>query len=376
MVKFGAIARKLFGSSNDRRIRAYKPTVDAINALEAELSALSDAELAARTTQFRDQIAGGAKIDDLIVPAFATVREAARRTTGLRPFVQLIGGMVLHEGKIAEMKTGEGKTLVATLPVYLNALKARACMSSRSTIIWPAAMPPGWAKVYGFLGLTTGTIVHGLTDEERRAAYACDVTYATNNELGFDYLRDNMKVSPPKWPSARTTLPLSMRSIHSGRRGAHAAHHFRPAGRQIRALHGIDALVPQLEDDYEIDEKQRTANFSEQGSESLEDDPGRSRPHRRGHQPLRHREHSGRPPHEPGAARPSAVPARQGLHRAQRRSRHHRRVHRPYDAGPPLLRWPPSGAGSQRNVAINPENQTLASVTFQNYFRLYDKLAA
>ena len=147
MVGLGAIARKLFGSANDRKIKAYASNVEAINALEPELQALTDDALRARTDDFRKQISEGATLDDLLVPAFATVREAAKRVLGQRPYdVQLIGGMVLHEGKIAEMKTGEGKTLVATLPVYLNALRARACMWSRSMTIWPAATPTGWAR--------------------------------------------------------------------------------------------------------------------------------------------------------------------------------------------------------------------------------------
>jgi preprotein translocase subunit SecA len=147
MVKFGAIARKLFGSSNDRRIRAYQPKVDAINALEAELSALSDADLAARTVQFREQLAAGTKLDDLLVPAYATVREAARRAIGLRPFdVQLIGGMVLNENAIAEMKTGEGKTLVATLPVYLNALTGNGVHVVTVNDYLASATPNGWAR--------------------------------------------------------------------------------------------------------------------------------------------------------------------------------------------------------------------------------------
>jgi len=194
MVKFGAIARKLFGSSNDRRIRAYQPKVDAINALEPELAALSDSELADRTRQFREQIAGGTKLDDLLVPAFATVREGARRAVGLRPFdVQLIGGMILNENAIAEMKTGEGKTLVATLAVYLNALSGKG-VHVVTVNDYLARRDAEWmARIYGFLGLTTGIVVHGMDDDERRDAYACDITYATNNELGFDYLRDNMK---------------------------------------------------------------------------------------------------------------------------------------------------------------------------------------
>src|SRR6186997_725502 len=169
----GAVARKLFGSANDRRIRSYQPRVDEINALEKELEALSDDALRARTEEFKRQLAEGATLDDILVPAFATVREAAKRTLGQRHFdVQLIGGMVLHEGKIAEMKTGEGKTLVATLPVYLNALADKG-VHVVTVNDYLAQRDSEWmGQVYKFLGLTVGVIVHGIDDEERKAAYA------------------------------------------------------------------------------------------------------------------------------------------------------------------------------------------------------------
>ncbi len=188
------IAAKIFGTSNDRKVAKYRGKVAEINAMEAELSGLSDEALRGRTAMFREQLANGKSLEDLLVPAFATVREAAKRALGQRHFdVQLIGGMVLHEGRIAEMKTGEGKTLVATLPVYLNALTGKG-VHVVTVNDYLARRDASWmGQVYGFLGLTTGVIVHGLTDQQRRDAYACDVTYATNNELGFDYLRDNMK---------------------------------------------------------------------------------------------------------------------------------------------------------------------------------------
>ena len=190
----GAVARKIFGSANERRIRAYRPRVDAINGLEKELERLSDDALRARTEAFRKELAAGKELDDILVPAFATVREAAKRTLGQRHFdVQLIGGMVLHEGRIAEMKTGEGKTLVATLAVYLNALAGRG-VHVVTVNDYLARRDAEWmGQIYKFLGLTVGVIVHGLDDAQRKAAYDCDVTYGTNNELGFDYLRDNMK---------------------------------------------------------------------------------------------------------------------------------------------------------------------------------------
>src|SRR5437764_4521473 len=189
-----ALARKFFGSANDRRIRSYRPRVEAINALEPELEALSDDELRARTAAFKEQLANGTTLDDILVPAFATVREAAKRTLGQRHFdVQLIGGIVLHEGRIAEMKTGEGKTLVATLPVYLNALAGNG-VHVVTVNDYLAKRDSEWmGRMYKFLGLSVGVIVHDLDDDERRQSYACDITYGTNNEFGFDYLRDNMK---------------------------------------------------------------------------------------------------------------------------------------------------------------------------------------
>src|SRR4030081_2216955 len=191
----GALARKFFGSANDRRIKGYQSRVDAINALEPEIAALSDEALKARTVEFRKQLAEGKTLDDILVPAFATVREAAKRVIGQRHFdVQMIGGMILHEGKIAEMKTGEGKTLVATLAVYLNAL-AGTGVHVVTVNDYLAKRDAEWmGQIYNFLGLTVGVIVHGLDDDERREQYKRDVTYGTNNELGFDYLRDNMKI--------------------------------------------------------------------------------------------------------------------------------------------------------------------------------------
>src|ERR1700743_3542946 len=190
----GALARKFFGSANDRRVKGYQPRVDAINALEAEVSALSDEALKARTAEFRQQLADGKTLDDILVPTFATVREAAKRTLGQRHFdVQLIGGMVLHEGDIAEIKTGEGKTLVATLAVYLNALAGKG-VHVVTVNDYLAKRDAEWmGQIYGFLGMTVGVIVHGLDDAQRQASYNCDITYGTNNEFGFDYLRDNMK---------------------------------------------------------------------------------------------------------------------------------------------------------------------------------------
>ncbi|MBW8909625.1 MAG: preprotein translocase subunit SecA [Mesorhizobium sp.] len=377
MVSLGGLARKVFGSSNDRRVKSTRPRVEAINAMENEMRALSDAELAGRTEKFRQDIANGASLEDLLVPAFATAREAARRVLGMRPFdVQLIGGMVLHNGGIAEMRTGEGKTLVATLPVYLNALAGKG-VHVVTVNDYLATRDSEWmGRVYKFLGLSVGVIVHGLSDEERRVAYAADVTYATNNELGFDYLRDNMKYERAQMvqrghnyaivdevdsilvDEARTPL------IISG-----------PLEDRSEMYNTIDTFIIQLQpQDYEIDEKQKTSIFTEEGTEKLENllrDAGLLKGeslydvenvaivHHVNNALKAHRlfqkdkdyivrngeiviidEFTGR-----------MMPGRrysEGLHQALEAKEH---------------------------VAIQPENQTLASVTFQNYFRLYKKLS-
>jgi preprotein translocase subunit SecA len=191
---FQRLVRAFIGTSNDRAVKRFQARVPAINALEPQMAALTDDALRAKTDEFKAAIAAGRSLDDLLPEAFAVVREAGRRVMGMRHFdVQMIGGMVLHEGKIAEMKTGEGKTLVATLPVYLNALSGKG-VHVVTVNDYLAKRDAEWmGRIYRFLGLSTGVIVHGLTDEERRAAYAADVTYGTNNEFGFDYLRDNMK---------------------------------------------------------------------------------------------------------------------------------------------------------------------------------------
>jgi len=377
MVSLGALARKIFGSSNERQIKALRPKVEAINALEPELKALSDDELRARTDLFRKQIEEGTSVDDLLVPAFATVREASRRALGLRPFdVQLIGGMVLHEGGISEMKTGEGKTLVATLPVYLNALAGKG-VHVVTVNDYLARRDAEWmGKLYGFLGLTTGIIVHGLSDQDRKAAYACDVTYATNNELGFDYLRDNMKYERVQMvqrghayaivdevdsilvDEARTPL------IISG-----------PLEDRSDLYMSIDKFVPALEEsDYEIDEKQRTATFTEEGTEKVET-------------LLR----------EAGMLKGESLYDIENVaivHHLNNALKAHRLFQRDKDYivrnGEVVIideftgRMMPGRRFSEglhqaleakEHVTIHPENQTLASITFQNYFRMYKKLS-
>src|SRR6201985_966325 len=261
----GAVARKLFGSSNDRRVRKYQPRVDAISALEPEMRKLTDEGLRARTEAFKKELVEGKTLDDILVPAFATVREAARRAIGQRHFdVQMIGGMILHEGKISEMKTGEGKTLVSTLPVYLNALSGKG-VHVVTVNDYLAKRDAEWmGQVYRFLGMSVGCIVHELDDYQRQVAYRCDITYGTNNELGFDYLRDNMKfrleelvqrpfnyaivdeVDSILIDEARTPL------IISG-----------PTEDNSELYIQVDKLIPGLlPDDYEKDEKQRTVTLT------------------------------------------------------------------------------------------------------------------
>jgi preprotein translocase subunit SecA len=373
----GAVARKLFGSANDRRIRGYQPRVDAINALEAELAALSNEALKARTDEFKKQLGEGTSLDDILAPAFATVREAAKRTLGQRHFdVQLIGGMILHEGKIAEMKTGEGKTLVATLPVYLNALSGRG-VHVVTVNDYLAKRDAEWmGQIYNFLGLSVGVIVHGLDDEQRKAAYACDITYCTNNELGFDYLRDNMKyrledmvqrghvyaivdeVDSILVDEARTPL------IISG-----------PLDDRSDFYNTIDSYIPKLDKgDYEVDEKQRTVTMTEAGMEKME-------------VMLR----------EAGLLKGGKLYDVENVsvvHHVNQALRAHKLFQRDKDYivrnGEVVIideftgRMMPGRRYSEglhqaleakEHQPIQPENQTLASITFQNLFRMYEKLA-
>ena len=377
MVGFGALAKKIFGSSNDRKLKAYKDKVEQINALEAEMEALSDADVKARTDTFRQQVADGTSLEDLLVPAFATVREAAKRTLGQRHFdVQLIGGMVLHDSSIAEMKTGEGKTLVATLPVYLNALTGRG-VHVVTVNDYLASRDAQWmGQVYEFLGLSTGCIIHGLEDDERRAQYACDVTYGTNNELGFDYLRDNMKYSLDEMvqrghyfsivdevdsilvDEARTPLIIS---------GA--------VEDKTDLYLSVDKLVPEMsEEDYEIDEKAKTVTLTEQGNEraeellrdagllqgdSLYDVENVTAVHHinqalKAHKLfLRDRDYI--------VKNRQVVIIDEFTGRMMEGRRYSEGLHQALEA--------------KEGAEIQPENQTLAQVTFQNYFRLYEKLA-
>jgi preprotein translocase subunit SecA len=374
---FDGFFRKLFGSANERRIRSYLPRVSAINELEKELEALSDEALKARTEQFKKQVAEGTSLDDILVLAFATVREAAKRTLGQRHFdVQLIGGMILHEGNIAEMKTGEGKTLVATLPVYLNAISGRG-VHVVTVNDYLAKRDAEWmGQIYNFLGLSVGVIVHGLDDEERKKAYDRDITYGTNNELGFDYLRDNMKyrledmvqrghiyaivdeVDSILVDEARTPL------IISG-----------PLDDRSEFYNTIDSYIPALDKaDYEVDEKQRTVTLTEAGMEKLE-------------QRLR----------AAGQLKGESLYDVENVsvvHHVNQALRAHKLFQRDKDYivrnGEVVIideftgRMMPGRRYSEglhqaleakEHQPIQPENQTLASITFQNYFRMYEKLA-
>jgi preprotein translocase subunit SecA len=373
----GAIAKKIFGSANDRRLKTYVPKVQAINALEPEVVALSDDELRARTAQFRRELAEGKTLDDILVPAFATVREAAKRVLGQRHFdVQLIGGMVLHEGAIAEMRTGEGKTLVATLAVYLNALAGKG-VHVVTVNDYLASRDAEWmGRVYKFLGLTVGVIVHGLDDDERRAAYTCDITYGTNNEYGFDYLRDNMKyelahmvqrghhfaivdeVDSILVDEARTPL------IISG-----------PLDDRSELYNAIDVLIPRLSrDDYEVDEKQRAVSLTESGNERIEalleeaDLLKEGSLYDAANATLVHHVNQALRAHTL-FQRDKDYIVRNGevviidefTGRMMQGRRYSEGLHQALEA--------------KEHVQIQPENQTLASITFQNYFRLYQKLA-
>ncbi|MEO8757412.1 MAG: preprotein translocase subunit SecA [Devosia sp.] len=372
-----SIAKAIFGSANDRQVKKYQPKVDAINALEPAMAKLSDAELRAKTDEFRAEFAAGKKLDDLLVPAFAVVREASKRALGMRHFdVQLIGGMVLNDRSIAEMRTGEGKTLVATLPVYLNAITGLG-VHVVTVNDYLAKRDSEWmGQVYKFLGLTVGIIVHGLSDAERKQSYACDVTYGTNNEYGFDYLRDNMKYSRDQMvqrghayaivdevdsilvDEARTPL------IISG-----------PTDDRSDLYLKVDEIMKQIvEGDFDHDEKQRSVTFTESGTEKLE-----------------------------GLFRDADLLKGESLydienvnlvHHANSALRAHKMFSRDKDyitrndevviideftgrmmPGRRYSEGLHQALEAKERVKIQPENQTLASITFQNYFRLYKKLS-
>ena len=372
-----ALARRAFGSANDRLIKSYRQTVTSINKLEPGLENLTNEELRSRTEWLRSRADSGETLSVLLVEAFATVREAAKRALGQRHFdVQLIGGMVLHNGTIAEMKTGEGKTLVATLPVYLNALTGKG-VHVVTVNDYLARRDASWMEqVYDFLGLKVGCIVNGLNDDERRLAYSADVTYGTNNEFGFDYLRDNMKFTLDSMvqrpfnfaivdevdsilvDEARTPL------IISG-----------PTEDNSELYTSIDRLVPELEsDDYEKDEKTRAVTLTERGTEKLE-------------QIL----------HEKDLIKTADLYDIDNVsivHHVNQALRAHKLFTRDTDyivtdnkvviideftgrmmEGRRYSDGLHQALEAKEHVEIQNENQTLASITFQNYFRMYPKLA-
>ncbi len=377
MLGFSAIAQRFFGSVNERKLRPMFKRVEEINALEPRFEAMTDEELKAQTPAFRERLANNEELDDLLPEAFAVVREAAKRTLGQRHFdVQLAGGMVLHEGRIAEMKTGEGKTLVATLPVYLNALAGKG-VHVVTVNDYLARRDADWmGQIYKFLGLAVGCIVHGLTDEERKQSYDADVTYGTNNEYGFDYLRDNMKYSIATMvqrghsfaivdevdsiliDEARTPL------IISG-----------PTEDQTELYRNVDALIPNLEKgDYELDEKQKTVTLTETGNErmvgwlreaglletgDLYDIENINMVHHvnqalKAHTLfLRDRDYI--------VKDGKVIIIDEFTGRMMEGRRYSEGLHQALEA--------------KEGTRIEPENVTLASITFQNYFRLYDKLA-
>ncbi len=374
---FDRIAQAVMGSANDRLVKRLAREVEAVNALEPEVEALSDEALKARTDWLRERVAGGESLDAVLNDAFATVREAAKRTLGQRHYdVQLMGGMALHRGMIAEMKTGEGKTLVATLPVYLNAL-AGGGVHVVTVNDYLARRDSAWmGQIYEFLGLTVGCIVHGLTEAERQAAYAADVTYGTNNEFGFDYLRDNMKFQMDEMvqrpfnyaivdevdnifiDEARTPL------IISG-----------PTDDTTDLYRRIDKLIPRLgPDDYEKDEKQRTVALTESGSEKMEellvegdflkgagfyDIANISLVHHVNQALRAHLLFERDTDYIVKDGRIVIIDEFTG--RMMEGRRFSEGLHQALEA--------------KEGVEVQAENQTLASITFQNYFRLYPKLA-
>ncbi|RMD95519.1 MAG: preprotein translocase subunit SecA, partial [Alphaproteobacteria bacterium] len=378
MLGLGTIARKVFGTPNDRKIKATRPLVEKINALEPEFEKLSDDAIIAKTAELKERHANGESLDALLPEAFANCREAARRALGLRAFdVQLMGGIFLHQGNIAEMKTGEGKTLVATFPAYLNALTGRG-VHIVTVNDYLARRDAEWmGKVYNALGMSVGVVVPGQDDAEKRHAYRADITYGTNNEFGFDYLRDNMRselseimqrdhyfaivdeVDSILIDEARTPL------IISG-----------PSDDRSDLYKAVDSLIPELaEEHYKIDEKARNATFTDEGNEFIE-----QRLHEMGILP------EGQSLYDPES---TTI-----VHHVTQALKAHKLFQRDKEyivrngeivlideftgrmmAGRRLSDGLHQAIEAKEGVPIQPENVTLASITFQNYFRLYEKLA-
>ncbi|HPQ96101.1 MAG: preprotein translocase subunit SecA [Thiothrix sp.] len=381
----GSVARRIFGSRNDRLVKAYYKIVKTIGVLEDEFSTLSDEQLKAKTSEFRERLKNGSTLDDLLPEAFATVREASKRVLGMRHYdVQMIGGMVLHNGKIAEMRTGEGKTLVATLPVYLNALAGKG-VHVVTVNDYLAQRDAAWmAKLYGFLGMNTGVIINGLSQEQRREAYAADITYGTNNEFGFDYLRDNMAFALEERVQRRLNYAVvdevDSILIDEARTPLIISGPSQDASDLYKAING---LVPGLErqqeedgpGDFSVDEKSRQVYLTEAGQERAE-------------QLLQ--EADVLPPDQ-GLYDSASIAV---LHHLNAGLRAHALFQKNVDyivrddkvvivdeftgRTMPGRRWSDGlhqAIEAKENVDIQAENQTLASITFQNYFRLYGKLS-
>ena len=363
---------KVFGSKNERELKKLQPIIEQINALETDLRALSDDQLKGHTAKFKERLHNDEPLDDLLPEAFAVVREASRRTLNMRHFdVQLLGGIVLHQGKIAEMKTGEGKTLVATLPAYLNALTGKG-VHIITVNDYLASRDTRWmGTIFTFLDLTVGTIVHGLDDAERKKAYGADITYGTNNEFGFDYLRDNMKfdrqslvqrelhyaivdeVDSILIDEARTPL------IISG-----------PAERSTDLYYQVNNIIPRLkkESDYSIDEKARTVVLTEEGVARAEKLLQVDNIYDPKHIELLHHVNQGLKAHtlfkrdvDYIVKNGEVIIVDEFTGRLMPGRRYSEGLHQALEA--------------KEGVKIENENQTLATVTFQNYFRMYDKLA-
>jgi preprotein translocase subunit SecA len=398
------ILAKIFGTKHEREVKAMRPMVAAINDLEPEMQALSDADLAARTVAFREQLDQGAALDDLLIPAFATVREAGRRMLNMRHFdVQLIGGIVLHRGKVAEMKTGEGKTLVATLPVYLNALERKG-VHVVTVNDYLAHRDSEWmGRIYKALGMTVGVIVHDLDDSERQQSYGCDITYGTNNEFGFDYLRDNMKfrltdcvqrniehISVPTPDNrgtqlkifnygivdevdsilideARTPLIISGPSEESTDK-YYRVNRIIPSLIRGEVIEGKEPGQKWTTGDYTVDEKSRTAALTEEGVLKVEKLLGLGNMYDAVNMEMNH--------HVQQALRAHVLYLRDRDYVIK--DEEIIIVDEFTGRLMPGRRWSDGlhqAIEAKEGVRIQRENQTLATITFQNYFRMYKKLA-
>src|SRR6202789_3020592 len=367
-----ATLAKIFGTRNEREVKAMRPVIAAINDLEGTMQGLSDIDLAAKTIEFKEKLARGASLDDLLIESFAVVRETSRRVLNMRHFdVQLIGGMVLHKGRIAEMKTGEGKTLVATAPSYLNALGGRG-VHVVTVNDYLARRDSEWmGRIYNFLGLTVGVVVHGVPDQERKLAYRADITYGQNNEFGFDYLRDNMKFNIEDYvqrehnfaivdevdsiliDEARTPLIISGASEES-----------------TDTYYVVDRVIPRLkaEEHYTIDEKMRTVSLTEDGVTRVEQLLGVENLYDPRNILLLHHANQGLRAHtlfkrdvDYVVKDAQVVIVDEFTGRLMPGRRWSDGLHQAVEA--------------KENVKIESENQTLATITFQNYFRMYKKLA-